>query len=337
MILPEDVWLIKKPSEFRTLVALCHLAASDGSVEVSLEELGILTHSSRESLRRALRGLEDQKFIRTGRTRRNLGKLSTNKYVLCHKNEAWLAHPSHKNEASTHDQVVPRGISSITTSSNNDNNYSNCNESITSPNGEVSFKEIVVSKSKRWVPAGEDTSGDDELVGVGLFPDEQPTAKSTLSTDKRNPKTRGRRPESEWTPNDVASEFSFMLGRKFPLLPGLVNVRNLGGALARQRKDYKITAVIEMELMRMFFDDPRNLRDAEKTPHHLFKRYLRMFTTHLDEALHNVGLPPRSTLDMPDTVSAMVDEYIYASDGRKFDNSMPGRAALQRYERKLKQ
>jgi len=29
-------------------------------------------------------------------------------------------------------------------------------------------------------------------------------------------------------------------------------------------------------------------------------------------------------------------EYIIASDGRKFDNSMPGRAALERYEDKLK-
>lgn len=336
MILPEEVWSIQKPSEFRTLVALCHLAASDGSVEVSLEELGILTHSSRESLRRALRGLEERRFIRTGRTRRNLGKLSTNKYILCHKNEAWLAHPSHKNEASTHDQVVPRDLDSNSSNDSYDSNYSNCNESITSQ-GDVGFKEVVVSNPKRWVPAGEDTSGDDDIAGIGLFPDEQPIAKSKLSTDKRDTKTRGRRPEAEWTPADVASEFSFKIGRKFPLLPGLVNVGNLGGALARQRKQYKITAVVEMEIMRMFFDDVRNFRDAEKAPHYLYKRYLRMFTTHLDEALRNAGLPPRSTVDMPDTVSAMVDEYLYASDGRKFDNSMPGRAALQRYEVKLKQ
>jgi hypothetical protein len=28
--------------------------------------------------------------------------------------------------------------------------------------------------------------------------------------------------------------------------------------------------------------------------------------------------------------------YVYASDGKPFDNSMPGRAAMERYEQKLK-
>jgi hypothetical protein len=31
-----------------------------------------------------------------------------------------------------------------------------------------------------------------------------------------------------------------------------------------------------------------------------------------------------------------VAEFVYASDGRRFDNSMPGRAALNRYEDKLR-
>jgi hypothetical protein len=333
MILPDEAFSSNlTATEFRALVAICHLMPSDGVLRVSHKELGILTQCHRNTLSRAVQGLERAGLLSVEQSRRNYGKLSTNVYKLTAPSfingARLITQPSTINGAPTYDY-------SSSNSSNSNKNYSNSNESITSQS-EVVFKEVIVSSSKRWVPQGDDTSGDDSIGGVGLFDDEKPAVKSKLSTDKRDPKTRGRRPEHEWTPADVAAEFSFRIGRKFPLLPGLVHVGKLGGALARNRKQYGVTAAVELELMKMFFDDTRNFHQAESQPHYLYRKFLRTFTTHMDEALRNLGLPPRHTVDMPDTVSAMVEEYLFASDGRKFDNSMPGRAALERYEIKLR-
>jgi hypothetical protein len=331
MNLPEEAFSTSlTASEFRTLVAICHLMPSGGVLRVSHKELGILTQSSPNTLSRAVQGLVKAGLLSVEQSRRNLGKLSTNVYKLTapsiKNGERVVTQSSTKNGVPTHDY-------SSSNSSNSNENYSNSNESITSPDGEVVLKEVPVGK---WVQYGEDTSGDDEIGGFGLFDDEKPAVeKKKLRNDKRDPKTRGRRPEHDWTPNDVAAEFSFLLGRKFPLLPGLVHVGKLGGALARNRKQYGITAPIELEVMRMFLSDSRNFHQAMDQPHFLYRKFLRMFTTHLDEALRNLGLPPRHTEGMPDTANAMVEEYVFASDGTKFDNSMFGRQELDDYERKL--
>ena len=187
---------------------------------------------------------------------------------------------------------------------------------------------------EKWKPRGEDTAGDDEIGGVGLFEDEKPAAvKHKLSTDKRDPKTRGRRPQEEWTPADVAVEFSYQLAKKYPYLPGLLNTGQLRGALAKNRKQFGITAVIELEILRMFMADDSKHRIDQ--PQLIYKFFLRMFTTHMDKALANLGMPTRREL------SGVVDDepvemYVYASDGRAFDNSMFGRRQLEKYEGKLK-
>jgi hypothetical protein len=201
------------------------------------------------------------------------------------------------------------------------------------------YKEIPVTS--KWRPRGEDTTGDDEIGGFGLLEDEKPAAvKHKLSTDKRDPKTRGRRPQEEWTPVDVAVEFSFQLSRKYPLLPGLINTKNLSGALASQRKQYGISAPVEMEIMRLFLGDERKHHDWNVGENYklLYKRYLRMFTTDMDKALNNLGMPSRRELADVGAVVASepTSEYVYASDGRAFDNSMPGRKSLERYEERLR-
>lgn len=192
--------------------------------------------------------------------------------------------------------------------------------------------------NSRWYPKGEDTTGDDSIGGFGLFEDEKPAVqKMSLSTDARDPKTRGRRPQENWTPSDVAAEFAFLLGKKHPYLPGLVQSRELRGALAQNRKKYGITAVIEMEIVRMFLADARMHADAEKNPQYLHRRLLKMFNTHMDEALHNLGMPTRKQLSNVEVDDGERSEYVYASDGREFDNSIVGRKSLTRYEEKLKE
>jgi hypothetical protein len=197
------------------------------------------------------------------------------------------------------------------------------------------YKEVHVG-SERWKPKGEDTSGDDDIGGVGLFEDEKPAAvKHKLSTDARDPKTRGRRPQENWTAADVAVEFSFQLSRKYPYLPGTFQTSPLRGALAKNRKQYGITPLIELEILRLFLGDSRNHKDAEQKPDLLYKRYLKMFQTHMSEALKNLGMPSMKELADVDLVHEKTEEYVYASDGQAFDNSIPGRYMLQRYEDKL--
>jgi len=148
---------------------------------------------------------------------------------------------------------------------------------------------------------------------------------------KSDPKTRGKRPEHEWTPMDVAAEFSFRVGRKYPLLPGTVNVKQLSGALAKFRKQYATTPLIELELLRLFMADERNFKDIGDEAPFLYKIYLASFGKKMNQARDNLGLNKiTAKLDTSPTSARLS-----ASDGRTFQNSISGRAQLERHEKRL--
>jgi len=341
---PDELLLLSlEPVEARTLLALRHLASSERLVEATTESLGELTGYSPASLRRGLRGLEKAGLVETTRTKKEFGKFAQNRYKLTQPpltDKRWEPkpsltddsvgqEPSLTDERSTHGQVVDIANIDIPTSSHTVYNYSD------SHMRKKKYKEVRVG-SERWKPKGEDTSGDDDIGGVGLFDDEKPAAvKHKLSTDARDPKTRGRRPQENWTAADVAVEFSFQLSRKYPYLPGTFQTSPLRGALAKNRKQYGITPLIELEILRLFLGDARNHKDAEQKPDLLYKRYLKMFQTHMSEALKNLGMPSMKDMADTDVAREEVDEYVYASDGRSFDNSIPGRRMLEKYEDKL--
>jgi hypothetical protein len=87
-----------------------------------------------------------------------------------------------------------------------------------------------------------------------------------------------------------------------------------------------------MSIMEKFFGDARIWSDAKKAPHFAHKIFLRLITTDTADVL--------KTLGMDEEVSApttqVLKKYVYASDGAKFSNSVPGRANLARYEEKLR-
>jgi hypothetical protein len=317
----EELFLLAlEPAELRTLMALRHYEGSNSIADVTMGQLQLLTGYGRTTLSKAVSGLEVAGFISIERTKRNFGKLSKNRYTLL---------PCSVQRTSTHDYVA------IDSNENKDNmvlDYIDNN----SHGSNSHNSHVVEGNMSSWSKKGEDLTGDDNIGGFGLLEDDKPVlSKSKLSTDKRDPKTRGRRPQDEWTPADVAAEFSFQLGRKFPLLPGLVNQGNLRQALAKNRKQYGISAVIEMEVMRLFLGDSRNLNDAESRPDLLYRKYLKMFTTHMDTALQNLGMPTRK--EIAEAVeSEYGPEYLYASDGTEFENNIVGRKFLERYEAKLK-
>jgi hypothetical protein len=168
----------------------------------------------------------------------------------------------------------------------------------------------------------------DSLAGFGLV-EERDAVQPTIR--KSDPKTRGKRPEHEWTPMDVAAEFSYRVGKRYPLLPGTVNVRQLSGALSKFRKQYQTTALVELELLKLFMADERNFQNIGDEAPHLYKLYLASFGKKMNQARENLGL---------NKVNAKVDTSVKvstltASDGKVFQNSLSGRAQLERYEKRL--
>lgn len=310
-------------AEYRLLDTLCLLSVKN-VVKVSMAELARYTQSSEESIRRALRGLESKELIATTRTKRNLGKLSYNEYRMIS--------PSHKNVGLTsppHNLPSHKNVGSTADISNIDILKVNKTTSYLVPSG---TKEEEKRKSfilvNKWM--------DDEPVGgFGLFDDEIAAKTAGPKPSKRNPKTRHQRPKEEWTSADVASEFSSRVYQAIPGVPNLVNTEKVRGALAKMRKQFDSNALIELEIMKIFFEDPWLKSNGQDNPHFIAGRFLKMFTQHYDQALRNLGLPPRETPTDQD-VTVDVAEFVYASDGRRFDNSMPGRAALDRYEDKLR-
>ena len=167
---------------------------------------------------------------------------------------------------------------------------------------------------------------EDDVAGVGLI-DEKPVAQKV---SKRDPKTRHLRPQEDWTTWDVASEFARRVYDNVRGIPGMVNTANLRGALAKNRTKFGITADVEMTLMDKFFGDGRNLATIKKFPKGTVGLFLNFITNNISSVSNEVTV--EEALVMAETL-----EYLIATDGRKFDNSVPGRKALERYEQKLKE
>jgi hypothetical protein len=113
--------------------------------------------------------------------------------------------------------------------------------------------------------------------------------------------------------------------------PAMINTSELRGALAAYRKRYNTNATIEMAVMEKFFGDARIWIEAKKAPHFAHKIFLREITKSTAEVLNELGMNDTSPVNYQEEY----DDYVYASDGKKFDNSIPGRVQLAKYEAKI--
>lgn len=305
--------------QFRLLATMCHLAGVKGGFKASVAELCKQTgNPSDRTARRALKALQDLGFISVDKTRRANGYQGVNKYTIQTDTAVTLEKiQTDTSDRTSHDylsrsSMVDKPLVPNSKDSNKLKDIGNKN---------VSMKEVLIPMRK-YEDDGED------LAGFGLV-EERDAAQPKIR--KSDPKTRGKRPEHEWTPMDVAAEFSFRVGRKYPLLPGTVNVKQLSGALAKFRKQYDTNALIELELLRLFMMDERNFRDIGDEAPHLYKLFLASFGKKMNQARENLGLnkvtAPTETVVKMGTLSA--------SDGTVFQNSLSGRAQLERHEKRL--
>jgi len=306
--------------QFRLLATICHLAGSEGRIQASAAQLGISTGNVHErTVRRGLTALEEAGFIKRTRTKRANGYRGIDLLDITSPSGT-LESPNLEdtNVRTSHDYKSRSHITNKPLVPNSKD--SNQLKDIRNTEG-VSMKEIRVPMRK-W----EDDS--DNLAGFGLVEERDAVQPKIRKSD---PKTRGKRPEHEWTPMDVAAEFSYRVGKRYPLLPGTVNVRQLSGALSKFRNQYQTTALVELELLKLFMADERNFQNIGDEAPHLYKLYLASFGKKMNQARENLGL---------NKVNAKVDTSVKvstltASDGKVFQNSLSGRAQLERYEKKL--
>ena len=305
--------------QFRLLATICHLAGSEGRLETTNGALGIETGNVTEkTVRRGLLALEEAGFLRRTKTKRANGYRG--------KDVLDITSPTGPLEA----QEI--GASNVHTSHDYSYNSHIANKPLV-PNSQDSNKlkdieskgiqrRVIKVSMRKWEDDGED------LAGFGLV---EPKVLPQRSIRKSDPKTRGRRPQHEWTPMDVAAEFSYQVGRKYPLLPGTVSVKSLSGALAKFRKQYDTTPLIELELLRLFMADERNFAQIGDEAPHLYKKYLASFGKKMNQARENLGL---TKVNAPADTSVKIGT-LTASDGRVFQNSLSGRVQLERYEKRL--
>ena len=318
-------------SEYRLLDVLCLLSKRNLATP-TMEELSRYTQSSDESIRRALRKLEQLELIKVERTKRNFGKFSYNKYYLIspsHKNVGSPDEPSHKNEeleiSPSHKNVGSTADIDIAINNNIENKTTSYFMFGTE---HKRTKEVVVVSG--W------QDDDKGLAGFGLFDDEVPASQAPEKISKRSSKTRNLRPQEEWTALDVAAEFSSRVYQKLPGAVHVVNTLKLQQILSKNRKQFNLNSIIELEVMRLFFEDHWFRTEARKSPHYIQGRFLKFFTSHLAVALKNLGLHSDLAMTEEQAMTSKQSEFIFASDGTAFDNSMPGRKDLEQYEEALR-
>lgn len=302
--------------QFRLFAVICLLSGSEGRFKASIAELGRATDKkSDKTVREALKALEGEGLIARTPTKRANGYKGKDEIVVKNYRDKTV-----KNYRTSHDYVTNSPRSQST------------NKPLV-PNSQISNKLKYIEAQEAplreiKVPMKGFDDGDD-LAGFGLV---EPKDVPQQKVSKRDPKTRGKRPEHEWTPMDVAAEFSYRVGRKYPLLPGTVNVKTLSGALAKFRKQYGTTALIELELLRLFMADEDNFKHIGDEAPNLYKVYLASFGKRMNQARDHLGLGRVAEKKLPtDKLPTIV-----ATDGRVFQNSMSGRAQLERYEKRLR-
>lgn len=311
--------------EVRTLVALALLADPNGVVETSAARLGELTNTkSLSHVREALKALEGRGYLVAQRRKGSNGRYTTSRYTLAPGplQRLWSIEPAPLQRLTSigteTDGYVLKSIS-------HDLLVPNTNKLISYENVEIRKDP---SMNKKW---REEQERDNEVGGVGKLDEETDVYKVTSNV--RQTKTRGRRPMEQWTAYDVAAEFSYLVGKKFPWLPGTVNVNALAGALRKMRSTYQTTALVELELLKMFMADEKNFKNVGSEAPHLYKIYLAMFRTHMNLARKNLGLNVLG--DFTEEVIDEAPDVLYASDGRQFDNTIVGRKALERHEARI--
>lgn len=306
--------------EFRLLAVLCHMAGQEGAVEATVAELGTRTRgASDKTVRRALEALEEAGLISRARLRGAAGRYSLTRYTVHHRS------PMTDGLPVTHDrsEQTNRAVATSSTSSNlyqvDEHTMGNTSYFL-NPDG-IRVKRVKVMMKNY------DTG--DDIGGFGLLePKVEPT-----SVKKNDPKTRWKRPQHEWTSADVAAEFSYLVGKKFPWLPGTVNVRSLAGALAKYRNQYQTTPLLELELLKIFMADDRNFEGVGAEAPSLYKKYLASFGKKMNQARENLGMPTLGA--EPVVAPAAPVPLLVASDGRTFQNNISGRAMLKRHEERI--
>jgi len=308
--------------QFRLFAILCRLAGPGGLIQTSVAQLCVETgKSSDKTVRSALQGLEEAGLIYTEATKRANGYRGKKKILVKNyqdENEMLV-----KNYRTSHDYVTNSHPSYIATRPLVPNSHSSKASYKLKESETKGFTKEIKVPMRNYADDGED------LAGFGLIePKDAPQSK----VRKSDPKTRGKRPEHEWTAMDVAAEFSYQVGRKYPLLPGTVSVKSLSGAIRKFRTQYGTTPLIELELLRLFMQDERNFKDIGDEAPHLYKKYLASFGTKMNQARENLGLN-KVTAKIETTPASGT---LIASDGRVFQNSLSGRAQLERHEKRLK-
>ena len=303
--------------QFRLLATICHLQGSGGRFKTSIDELGRQTgKTSDRTVRSALKALEESGFITRSQSRRANGFKGMDWYEVVENYRTGAENYRTENYRTSHDYRSRSQIVDKPLVPNSQDSYK-----LKDIEEKDFLKEIKVPMRK-WEDDGED------LAGFGLV---EPREAKQPRIRKSDPKTRGKRPEHEWTPMDVAAEFSYQVGRLYPLLPGTVNVKSLSGALAKFRGQYNTTALIELELLRLFIADERNFEQIGDEAPFLYKKYLASFGKKMNQARENLGL---TKVNAPVETSVKIGT-LTASDGRVFQNSLSGRAQLERYEKRL--
>ena len=182
---------------------------------------------------------------------------------------------------------------------------------------------------------------DDDLPGFGLLDEPQRQDKTKTKIPRNRVSTRHQRPREEWTAFDVAAEFADSLYEKYPKYFGLMHLTSNGKALAANRKRVGTTPLLELEMVRIFLSDERNLRNLDERLPKLFSHWLANWGDLLPRARKSLGVSsPRNveTGSSRATVApaATTSNKLVASDGTEWDNTITGREWLRRYEERLK-
>ena len=328
---------VTKPAHFKVAVALYNLADFNGIIRITTKELSAFCNVSESTLTRAFRDLESKGFLTTTRSRKGYNRFSENVYAVRLENETpsplssstrAKLRGSWANVPTVLDTKASEAISSTALKASDgdgvmDNFLSLRSEGSTAgPVANRQSNSYVSHKGKEILRISSPTGKSPVEISISNSEKPKDVKYPKLSVDPKDFRTRARRPVETWTTWDVAAEFADRLQHQYPKRPLLINKKNLAGALLPMRAKFKSTPQVEMVLMKWFFEDRHKVRVAERDPQKVIGVFLNTFKTDLERA--------KMVAETPE-----IPKFVYANDGKRFDNSMPGRRAMKDYNQEI--
>lgn len=234
----------------------------------SASKMSKIASEGRDAIRTAMSELEQYGYIETVRYQTAYGHWQ----VLHRFTEAWISacgFPGHlysctasKLNSDIAIAVIPNGITSIASGDLKEYSEEDGVEEL-----EHVMASVKATRQHNAEKRAAKRAPKEEDYAVGQLPDDMKARRQEKYTKNKiviskPTDDRHERADSEWTTSDIVAEFASLISKTCPGVTHQLNTKSLAAWINQQYGTHQVPRESILKAVRLFFNDPRMIRDA---------------------------------------------------------------------------